>query len=174
MTLDMLFFMHAVSRCCLHADILWQIMVQFTLKSNYSLYASISIEKHMCSLPILVQTPFLIEGLSFNFRTDALKIGTLKGTDEFGNRYYENKQYFIGNVFHYITVQITFEQMLLKYMPLKAYTSKDMHCASCICCLNAQVLPFKTQGQVCKYFVLIFFTLTKCIHFINGLRNILY
>ncbi|XP_053378248.1 probable NADH dehydrogenase [ubiquinone] 1 alpha subcomplex subunit 12 [Mercenaria mercenaria] len=29
-------------------------------------------------------------------KTDAFKIGTLKGTDEFGNRYYENRQYFIG------------------------------------------------------------------------------
>ncbi|KAL4227064.1 NADH dehydrogenase 1 alpha subcomplex subunit 12 ndufa12/DAP13 [Mactra antiquata] len=30
------------------------------------------------------------------YKTDALKIGTLKGTDVFGNRYYENKSYFIG------------------------------------------------------------------------------
>jgi len=32
------------------------------------------------------------------FRTDALKIGVLKGTDEFGNRYYQNKNFFIGKL----------------------------------------------------------------------------
>lgn len=29
-------------------------------------------------------------------RTDDLKIGTLKGVDQFGNRYYENNRYFFG------------------------------------------------------------------------------
>lgn len=34
----------------------------------------------------------------FNFyRHDELKIGTLVGTDEMGNRYYENNTYFYGN-----------------------------------------------------------------------------
>lgn len=35
----------------------------------------------------------------FNFyRQDELKIGTLVGTDEMGNRYYENNLYFYGNI----------------------------------------------------------------------------
>lgn len=31
------------------------------------------------------------------YRQDELKIGTLVGTDEMGNRYYENNTYFYGN-----------------------------------------------------------------------------
>merc|ERR1711860_372743 len=30
------------------------------------------------------------------YNTDTLKIGTYKGSDVFGNRYYENRQFFIG------------------------------------------------------------------------------
>ncbi|XP_052781038.1 probable NADH dehydrogenase [ubiquinone] 1 alpha subcomplex subunit 12 [Mya arenaria] len=30
------------------------------------------------------------------YKTDGLKMGELKGVDEFGNRYYENKKFFIG------------------------------------------------------------------------------
>lgn len=36
----------------------------------------------------------------FHFRTDGLKIGTMVGTDQFGNRYYENKKFFIGILLH--------------------------------------------------------------------------
>lgn len=32
------------------------------------------------------------------YRQDELKIGTLVGTDEMGNRYYENNLYFYGNI----------------------------------------------------------------------------
>lgn len=38
------------------------------------------------------------------FRTDALKIGVLKGTDQFGNRYYENKKYFLGKFILIVSV----------------------------------------------------------------------
>lgn len=38
----------------------------------------------------------LITFLPF-YRQDELKIGTLVGTDEMGNRYYENNLYFYGN-----------------------------------------------------------------------------
>lgn len=31
-----------------------------------------------------------------NFRFDDLKIGTLVGTDKYGNKYYENNYYFYG------------------------------------------------------------------------------
>ena len=30
------------------------------------------------------------------FRTEELKIGTLVGTDKYGNKYYENNEYFYG------------------------------------------------------------------------------
>lgn len=36
----------------------------------------------------------------FHFRTDGLKIGTMVGTDQFGNRYYENKKFFMGMLLH--------------------------------------------------------------------------
>ena len=32
----------------------------------------------------------------YSFRTDELKLGTLKGTDKFGNKYYESDYYFFG------------------------------------------------------------------------------
>lgn len=40
---------------------------------------------------------YIIKCLSF-YRQDELKIGTLVGTDEMGNRYYENNLYFYGNI----------------------------------------------------------------------------
>jgi len=42
----------------------------------------------------------------FFYRHDELKIGTLVGTDEMGNRYYENNLYFYGN--YYLSINIFF------------------------------------------------------------------
>ncbi|XP_048739512.1 NADH dehydrogenase [ubiquinone] 1 alpha subcomplex subunit 12-like [Ostrea edulis] len=38
----------------------------------------------------------LINSMRIAWITDDLKIGTLKGVDQFGNRYYENNRYFFG------------------------------------------------------------------------------
>lgn len=40
---------------------------------------------------ILIKVFFLL-----SFRNDTLKIGTLVGVDKFGNRYYENNEYYYG------------------------------------------------------------------------------
>ncbi|XP_061179300.1 NADH dehydrogenase [ubiquinone] 1 alpha subcomplex subunit 12-like [Saccostrea echinata] len=38
----------------------------------------------------------ILNSLRIAWVTDDLKIGTLKGVDKFGNRYYENNRYFFG------------------------------------------------------------------------------
>ena len=36
------------------------------------------------------------------FRTDELKWGTLVGEDKFGNKYFHNRHYFIGELVHFV------------------------------------------------------------------------
>jgi len=50
------------------------------------------------------------------YRQDELKIGTLVGTDEMGNPYYENNLYFYGNFKTIINIQ--FVLYLFKLMNL--------------------------------------------------------
>lgn len=55
--------------------------------------------------------------LCLNFyRQDELKIGTLVGTDEMGNRYYENNLYFYGNILIFSYINIFNNYIKIKYL----------------------------------------------------------
>lgn len=70
----------------------WFILIEDqTIKAD-TLYVGILIK--WC---VVISNNNKIDTLYYVFyRTDDLKDGTLKGTDKFGNKYYENDRYFYG------------------------------------------------------------------------------
>jgi hypothetical protein len=51
----------------------------------------------------------LYRSLLTMYRTDDLKDGELVGVDRNGNRYYENKRFFVGNYINILENDLTFD-----------------------------------------------------------------
>ena len=53
------------------------------------------------SLTMYINMKYLSNNEKLNYRQSFLKDGTLIGTDGHGNKYYENKEFAIGEFFNY-------------------------------------------------------------------------